>query len=172
VPKLQLPSEKSALEGLSLTRFRPKSKDLTELPAWRKLERLSIFGGGGLHSLNGIGQFRRLETLALDRIRNLESVKPLADARALKSLHFDCCPRLVSLEGIEKCSSLEELVISKCRSMKSVLPAAHLPRLESIRVVLSPVQKSEAEHFKHVRDCQIVPRIGMKEIREHFGPSV
>lgn len=172
VRRFRWPSEDSPLGFLSISRYRPKSNDLTELPAWRHLTCITIFGGGGLHSLCGIGRFPRLDTLVLLWIRNLDSLRHIGDAPRLKTLELDCCPRVASLEGIEECARLEHLNLSKCRSLKSILPAARLPRIKRICVMSTPVPKSEREHFARVPDCTIMPTVSLRDVRENLGDVV
>lgn len=101
------------LESLFVSENR-KHKDLTRISRSQNLKRLWMMCGS-LRSLEGIEQFRQLESLTLDYLRSLQDISQLSCvAKSLRALSIENCPKiqdfgclcdLVNLEHLDLCGS-------------------------------------------------------------------
>lgn len=135
-PKLRISDDCTSLRGLYLSRYRPKSKNLTELADLPALEQLALVQSP-LTSIEGIGRFGRLTRLELAYLTKLESVaalEELADGR-LDFLHCDVCKKIRDHGSVTKVPSLRVVRFNGGGEIPSIGFLDDLPHLEEFRFV-------------------------------------
>lgn len=131
--KMTFPERNTTLKRLSLWNYKPRSKDLTELPEYVNLEELRIIRSP-LRSLAGLRRFRRLKHLGLSYLSKLERIADL-DTPSLEILEFDVCRKIRDHERVAAFPRLRVLRLNDCGEMPSLKFLDRMPRLEEFSFV-------------------------------------
>lgn len=135
-PKLRITEDCRRLRVLGLRKYKPKSKDLTELADLPSLEDLSIVQSP-LTSIRGVGRFRKLKRLELSYLTKLESIagiEELNDSR-LEILESEKCKKIGDHAAVRTVPSLRVVRFNDCGEIPSIDFLYGLPNLEDFRFV-------------------------------------
>jgi hypothetical protein len=147
-----LPSPGSQLESLRLRGYKPKSNDLTTLPAYANLISLELVQSG-VTSLEGIARLRALREVDIAFCRYLAKINNIL-ATEVEQVHFENCPNIADIPELAFCPTLRSIRLSAC------------PDLESLKFLESS-KKIETFTFvkMRVKDCDLSPLLKMKTVR-------
>lgn len=131
--KMKFPSTSKAMKCLAMSNYKPKSKDFTELPDYPNLRELEIVRAP-IHSLAGLGRFKKLKHLKLYYLSKLESIAAL-DAYSVEDLEFEVCRKIKDHAHVAKLPKLRDLRLSDCGQVESLHFLDHMPNLKGITFV-------------------------------------
>jgi hypothetical protein len=145
----------TSLRLLDLSRYRPKSRDLTGLPALA-VEDLTLVQSP-LRTIDGIERFtglRRLELSYLTRLERIGAVAGLAGGR-LERLECLKCRKIRDHAAVRAADSLKVLRFNACGDIPSIAFLNEMPNLEEFRFVhtnvldgdLTPLLRLKAAGF-------------------------
>jgi len=135
-PKLRITSDCRRLQILDLSKYKPKSKDLTELAELPVLEDLSIVQSP-LTSISGIGRFPGLNCLALTYLTKLESIAAICELKdsQLEIMECEVCKKIRDHDAVKCVPSLRTLRFNNCGEIPSIGFLDGLKNLEDFRFV-------------------------------------
>lgn len=128
-----LPPECSPLESLYLRSYKPRSKDLNLLPAYRSLKKLELVQSG-IVGLEGIGKLVALHEVDISYCRSLERLAALGQT-SLERLHLEACKRIRDFPELTRCARLRSIRMSSCGNLASLAFLNKLLALEEFRFV-------------------------------------
>lgn len=120
------------LKYLTLTGYKSKSKDLSDLPLFENLLELSLFKPD-ITSLNGIERFSNLEKLEIysgSKLETISSIRTLSNN--LSEIQVIQSKRIKDMEIIGELQSLKKIILSESGEIKSLAFIKRLPLLEFI----------------------------------------
>jgi protein phosphatase 1 regulatory subunit 7 len=126
-PRVTFPKVNKTLKSLFLSDYKPRSRDLTELPEFVNMERFHLIRAP-LHSLAGLGRFKRLKFLKICRLSKLERIADL-DAYSLEELQLQVCRKIADHEHVTNFPRLWRLMLSDCGSVPSLKFLDRMPKL-------------------------------------------
>jgi hypothetical protein len=158
-PRLSLTSECRSLRVLSLRKYRPKSKDLSEMAELPELDDLSLVQSP-LVSIRGVGRFRRLRRLELSYLTKLESIaslEELADG-GLEILDCQVCRKIGDHEAARTAPSLRVLHFNDCGEIPGLGFLNDMPKLETFRFVNTNVADGDLRPLLRLRSVGFFKR--------------
>jgi hypothetical protein len=167
-----LPDVDVPLRSLGLRGYKAKSKDLTELPAYRGLEDLELIQGN-LTSLAGVERFTSLKKGDFAYMTKLESIKNLAKT-PVETVMFDSCKKVAGdLPLLSKCPNLKMLGFHGGGELESLKFLNSFKSLEEFRFVrtkikdgdMTPLLKLKCVNFTKQQGYSHTP----EQIREMIG---
>jgi protein phosphatase 1 regulatory subunit 7 len=132
-----LPNAQSGLERLSLWGFRPKSRDLESLPAYKKLIYLKLVQGS-VECLDGIEKYVSLNEAEFAYLRQLKNIAAIGSC-SVETLDFDACRKIEDFASLAKCPKLKLLRYTNCGSLPSLAPLKDFKALENFRFVATNI---------------------------------
>jgi hypothetical protein len=85
-----------------------------------------------IKSLAGIGNFKNLEHLDLNRCGKLTSIEEISSLLSLRSLIFRNCPNVKEFGSLASLKNLESLEISACKGINSIKFVDNLDKLKEL----------------------------------------
>jgi protein phosphatase 1 regulatory subunit 7 len=163
-PKITFPKVNKTLKYLSLSNYKPKSKDLTELPYFLNVEELQIIRAP-LISLVGLGRFKKLKGLNLAYLSKLERIAGL-DAYSIEELMLDVCRKISDHAHVTNFPKLWKLMLCACGTVPSLKFLNRMPTLRWFTFVdtnvldgdmtpcfrLESVGTSNKKHYSHTSE--------------------
>lgn len=120
------------LNDLTLTSYKSKSKNLSELPLFTDLQELLLFKTD-ITTLQGIERFRNLKKLEIFSDSKLETIAALQVlSNSLQEIQIEQCKRINDYETLGKVQSLKKIILSESGELKTLAFLKELPRLEFI----------------------------------------
>lgn len=120
------------LKDLTLTGYKSKSKDLSEMPLFLDLRELLLFKTD-ITTLQGIERFSNLKRLEIFSASKLEAIAALqALSSSLEEIQVEQCKKINDYEALEKVKSLKKIILSESGEIKSLAFVKELPLLEFI----------------------------------------
>ncbi|WBW97206.1 hypothetical protein [Oceanirhabdus sp. W0125-5] len=153
----------SSLKKFKIWKYKPKSRNLTELSNLSSIEELTVTQST-ITSLKGCGKFKNLKKLELNYINKLEFIDQLElNADILKSLRIDNCKKIKNHNYVSCLKELELLSFCDCDKISTIEFIRNLPKLKQFMFVntnvidgdLSPclgleyVGFSNKRHYSH-----------------------
>ena len=138
--RLGISSECRRLRILSLSKYKPKSKDLSELAELPALEDLSIIQSP-LTSIRGVGRFCKLTRLELSYLSKLESIAGIEELKGgcLEILDSQKCKKISDHAAVRTVPSLRVVKFNDCGEIPTIDFLDELPNLEDFRFVNTTV---------------------------------
>jgi hypothetical protein len=167
-PRVALDGAPASLEKLHLRRYRPKSKNLVELPPFPLLSELSIVQSP-IESLEGVEKFRNLRSLEISYLSKLKRIGAIAnlDDGRLEQLICEYCRKIEDYEKLQDLANLKVLRLNHCAPIRELSFVKGLRSLQDFRFVGTDVL-----------DGDISPLLDHKSIRSvaftnkrHFSHS-
>lgn len=122
----------AGIKRMSLRRYNPKAKNLTELSSLQKLEELTITQSA-ITSLKGCAELSLLTKLELNYMTKLKYLDALDGiSSTLKSLRFYSCKSIQNHEYVAILNELELLAFNACGDIPSVGFIRELTKLKSL----------------------------------------
>ena len=119
---------------LSLRKYQPPKKNLSQLPGLTGLDALALTQGN-LTSLEGLCKFPSLTSLDMAYMRSLSDIGALSECGSrLEALLLMNCPR-IEYDLLSTLTSLKKLHIHSCAPLASVQFLKYLDQLEEFRFV-------------------------------------
>ena len=141
----------SKLETLSFYKYKPLSKDMSQLFNISWLKSLTITQSP-INSLRGLEGFRQLEKIELNYCSKLEKICCLESSKkTLTTLLLDHCKSIENHEYVELLKELKVLAYNNCGNIPSIKFIKKMPSLEDFRFVNTDIT-----------DGDISPCIGLK----------
>lgn len=152
------------LKELTLSKYRPKEKNLLSLPRLSSLSALSLFSTN-IESFLGIASFPVLRRLSAFRAPNLTDIRGLADVKnTLAEVEFDQCKRIDSYTTLGTLTKLRKLILSNCSAIRSLSFVNELESLQFLSFVGT-----------NVIDGDLSPTLGIGYVgfddRRHYSHS-
>lgn len=144
-PGIAIDERCATLRTLAISRYKPPSRDLTELPTLPQLDGLALIDSRTLTTLDGIDRFSRLSRIELSylsRLSHIEPIKGLAEGM-LATLECLKCPAIKDYEVIEYLRSLTTLRINECSPIANLAFLKQLCRLRDFRIVGTDVRDGD-----------------------------
>jgi hypothetical protein len=115
----------------SLTRLNVWVRDTSKISNLKDLKHLSLYG---TKNLNGLENFKNLESLALDycTVSDLSSILSLKN---LKSIEIINCERSIDFASIAMHGGIESLVINSCDNIKNIYEPSNFVTVKTLEVV-------------------------------------
>jgi len=134
--QMRITSDCMALRILDLSKYKPKSKDLTELPDLPVLEDLAIIQSH-LVTIEGIHRFRGLKRLELSYLSKLGSLAAIESLKSERLEILDCqkCRKMQNHDAIRHVTSLRQLKFNDCGEIPSISFLNEMSNLEDFRFV-------------------------------------
>ena len=119
------------LRVLKLWKYKPKTKDLTELSNLSKIEELELTQSA-ITSLTGISAFPKILKLGLYFCNKLESIRQITEGSLeIKELAIESCKNIKDFSEIKTLKELEKLLFTESGVIPSVRFIEELPQLNS-----------------------------------------
>lgn len=150
-PTLSLPIAGSRLRSLYIRSYKPKVKNLSDLPVYEKLSELEI-NQGNITSLDGIEKLIALSSVSLFHLRQLHSIAAIAKT-AIRLLHVEGSKTIADVERLSDCPKLQCLRLIDCGKLGSLSFIHHFKKLEELRFVNTKIQ-----------DGDMTPLFGLKAV--------
>jgi protein phosphatase 1 regulatory subunit 7 len=160
---LQLPEHSKALRTLALWKYKPSSKDLTELPELARLEEL-VMVQSPLTSIDGVERYRTLKRLELSYLTRLERIGAVAGLADCGLEELDClkCRRIQDHSAVRVLRSLKILRFNSCGEIPSIRFLDDMPSLDDFRFVNTNVVDGD------LRPCLRLKGVGFTR-KKHFS---
>ncbi len=126
-----LPKEDVGIRQLCISDYKPRRKNLYDLPVYQTLEHLAITQSA-LKSLDGIERFQKLSCLELNYMRSLTTIKGLGKTN-VKEVLFESCKKIEDWEQLGAVNTLQKLSIVSCGAIPTLSFREQLPYLKKIR---------------------------------------
>jgi hypothetical protein len=121
------------LQELTLVKYSPRSKNLSELPLMPMLKKLEI-NRGSLETLEGVEKFVNLDSLELHYLTKLQSLNSIKGLN-VKRLVLSSCKKIVDFAAIGSLTDLESLELTSCGEIKDLSFLSYLNNLKFISFV-------------------------------------
>jgi len=113
---------RNAITSITLTVSLSYGRDLAKPPPLARFSALQSITlesiqGNDLSFLRDAGSLESITLRDMSDLISLESLATMPSLTALKSLHLERCPALVSLKGLEGAKSLMRLAVSECEAL-------------------------------------------------------
>lgn len=134
--KMLIPEKLKKLKILSLRRYNPKSKDLSELAYISSLEDLAIVQSP-IITINGIHRFRRLKRIQLSylsKLKSLSAIKELSNGW-LEILDCDKCRKIDDHDVVRHLHTLKILKFNDCGEIPSISFLNQMKSIHEFRFV-------------------------------------
>lgn len=119
----------NSLKSLSLTKYNPKAKNVTELSNLTKLKDINLFITN-IISLDGIQNFTALNKIHIYRAPKLEQAAALPKLKKLEEIEMESCKTFMDYSALSNVTSLKELKLFKCGDISSLSFIKSLNNLE------------------------------------------
>jgi len=120
------------LKDLTLTSYKSKSKDLTDLPWLENLSVLSLLKTG-ITTLRGIERFEHLKELKLFSAPKLETIASMkALSNTLEYIEIDKCKKVSDYQILGEVKALRKIILSESGEIETLAFIKLLPSLEFI----------------------------------------
>ncbi len=120
------------LKDLTLTGYKTKNKDLSELPFFLEINKFFLFQTD-IATLQGIERFSNLKILEIFSAPKLQTIASLqALSNSLEEIQVEQCKNINDFEILEKVQSLKKIIISNSGEIKTLSFVKELPQLEFI----------------------------------------
>lgn len=117
-PKVIISEKCSKLKHLYFRHYKPRSKDLTELPSLTNLEFLGIIQSP-IESTKGVGKFKKLKRINLAYLPKLTTLCDMENL-PIEVAEVQNCKQLRNLEHFGVAKTLKKLICDKCGAIKSI----------------------------------------------------
>jgi hypothetical protein len=159
--KITFPKRWTSLERLDLSRFNPKSRDLTTLPEFPNLTHLKLTHTR-IQSVSGIERSPELRELSIYDGRTLEDLAPL-QAPKLRALSLSSCRNVDAAAHAVRFPELKRLQLTKCAPLPSLQFLNRCPALRTFSFVDTDVIDGNLEPLIRLDHVGIYPN------RRHFS---
>lgn len=120
------------LKSLTVSNYKPKTKDLSTLPSLSNLEHLSLIKTN-IATLQGVNNFNNLKRLEIFSASKLETIAALQVLlSSLEEIQVELCKKITDFETLGKVKSLKKIILSESGEIKSLAFVKDLPELEFI----------------------------------------
>ena len=162
-PKLHLTAGCQALKVLALWKYKPSSRDLTELPDFPQLEEL-VMVQSPLTSIDGIERYRTLKRLELSYLTRLERIAAVAGLADCGLEELDClkCRKIRDHSAVRVLRSLKILRFNSCGEIPDIRFLDDMPNLQDFRFVNTDVVNGD------LRPCLRLKGVGFTR-KKHFS---
>lgn len=163
-PNLLITDECRRLRVLYIRKYKPRSKDLTELAELPDLVDLSLVQSP-LVSIKGIGRFPHLKRLELSYLTKLESIAAIGELKNGRLEILDCgvCRKMRDHGVVKEVSSVRVVKFNDCGEIPSIDFLENMPNLKEFCFVdtniadgnLSPLLRLDSvgffkkKHYSH-----------------------
>ncbi|MFB7142238.1 hypothetical protein ACFCYN_21665 [Gottfriedia sp. NPDC056225] len=108
------------LERLVILDYKPKSRNLKDLPLFRNLTEIELVKSN-ITSINGIEKFENLSKIEFHYLSKLEDIKNIHTfSNKLKELRMENCKRIIFEDYLSCLKELEALALVKCGNLSSI----------------------------------------------------
>lgn len=159
------------LRVLDISKYNPKSKDLTSLAELPLLRELSL-AQSPIVSVNGINRFPALERLDLayaPKLRDLSGVELLP---FLEELHCRNCPKLEHLSRSGILTRLRSLWLNGCASLPSLEFLNGMAGLNEFRFVNTNVLDGDLSPLLRLKWVGFLPKARPRSVRSRSSRSL
>lgn len=137
------------IKDLTLTGYKPKSKNFSDLPSLPELTELLLIQTN-ITTLQGIECFSKLKKLELYSARNLETIAALqALPNSFEEIQFEQCRKISDLEILGKIQSLKKIILPE-GEIESLAFVEGLPHLEFISFWGTKVLDGNINYCKNI----------------------
>lgn len=152
------------LRELQLSKFNPKSKNLTEISNIECLEHL-IIGKSNIVSLEGIESLKDLLSLKLFYFSKLESFSGIEKLSSnIRDIEFSNIPRVKDYNLLGELLALRKMIVSSSGAMRSLNWIAPLSRLLFFSFVGTVIQNGD---LKPVLELTKLKYVGCQDRKNH-----
>jgi hypothetical protein len=169
-PSDVLPKSEIPLESLYLKGYKPKTKDLRELPAYGCLDRLELVQAG-VTSLDGVQRFIRLRDIDVSYCKTLDTISALAST-LVERVHFESCGRIADIPVLAKCSRLRSIRLSSCGSLQSLAFLNDSKTIEEFRFVKMEVLDRDMTPLLRLRSVGFINKQGYSHTCEEVKEAI
>ena len=127
-PKVIISEKCSKLKHLYFRHYKPKSKNLTELPNLPNLEFLGIIQSP-IESTEGIGKFTRLKRIDMSYLPKLTTLCDMENL-PIEMAEVQNCKQLQNLDYFRVAKKLKKLICDKCGAVQSITFIRELKNLD------------------------------------------
>ncbi|QZA80071.1 hypothetical protein [Deefgea piscis] len=148
------------LEELIIWGYRGRSNDLSDLPQFSNIKKLTIIRSN-VFNLNGLSSFEWLISIELHFMKNLESISHL-NLPFLQYLTLENCKKIADYSPLSNNKALLDLKIHESAAMANLEFVRDLPKLRSFRFINTNVINGD-----------LSPLIGLEDVcftqKKHFS---
>ena len=163
-PGDDLPSGEGALESLYLKGYNPKSKDLTALPEYEKLETLELVQAG-ITSLDGVERQKSLRELDISYCKSLATVAALVGT-PVERVHFEACARIENIPVLSQCPHMKSIRLSACGNLQSLGFLKKSQTIEEFRFVKMEVADGDMTPLLELKSVGFIDKRGYSHTSE------
>ena len=131
------------LKQLTLSSFRPKIRNLSELPKLGSLKEINVFDTN-IVSLDGIQKFSNLASVSIFKANQLENIDELGDlSNTISKVEIDKCKKISSYAILGHLQHLKRLIVLNSADIPSLDFVRHLPVLKFLSFVGTKIQDGD-----------------------------
>jgi hypothetical protein len=153
-----LPRSGSSLASLYLKGYKPKTRDLNDLPSFVNLEELELVQAG-VTSLDGAPALAKLRQIDVSYCKGLVTIAALIGT-PVERVHFEACGKIEDIPVLSKCDRIRSIKLSACGNLQSLSFLEESKTIEEFRFVkmeiadgdMSPLLKLNSVGFINKRD--------------------
>lgn len=155
----------SNLKSLTISYYKPKSKDLSGLPTLKSLKHLNLIKVD-IAALLGIDRFQNLRVFRVYSSPKLDSIAPLQVlSGSLEEIEIDHCKKIKDYEVLGKVKSLKKIILADSGEMETIAFVKALPNLQFISFWNTNVLDGDLSH------CEGINYVGFDNKR-HYSHKV
>ncbi|SMC78558.1 leucine-rich repeat domain-containing protein [Cellulophaga tyrosinoxydans] len=159
-PRLKNLESCKNLTNLTITGYKPRSKDLEELSVHTKLEELHLFKPDILN-LKGIENCTQLKKIEIFSARNLTILNALTPLNNLNSLELFQCKNIQDFDQLGNLKNIKKIILSECGEIKNLKFLKELKELEFFSFWDTTVLDGNLNY------CNGIKFVGFKDKREY-----
>ena len=172
-PKVVLPPAEAKLRSLYLRSYKPRPKNLTDLPFFENLLELEI-NQGNLTALVGVEHLRKLTGASFFFLRKLTTVGALGQVPIVR-LHIEGCKTVSDIRALQTCPKLKVLRYIDCGQLSSLRFLNQFPVLEEFRFVKTNIEDADMTPLLRLKSVGFLKQARYshtpEEIRESLGTN-
>jgi hypothetical protein len=152
------------LKNITLTSYKSKAKNLSDLPVLKSLEGLNLFKTD-ISSIQGIERLNSLKKLEIFNAPKLETINSLIGLNLLEEFRVEKCKNIKDYDILENVLTLKKLIISESGEIKSLIFLKPLKKLEFISFWGTNILDGNLSY------CEGIPFVGFDN-KKHYSHKV
>lgn len=159
------------LEELSLSNYKPKTKNLDQITYLKNLNELTIVQSN-IQSLEGIEGLNSLTTLNLYYLKNLVSLEAICELQStLEKIEIQNCPNIKSYEALKNLTQLSSLSIDRSSEISNLKFVKQLINLSYIYIGDTDVEDGNLSYLERIKNVEFTEKNNFSHLMKDFNSN-